>query len=152
MNNQIDKPNLFEPLLLRSLRAKNRIVLSPMCQYSATNGIPDDWHLAALGQRAVGGGGIIFTEATAVEPRGLISKHCLGLYNDKQQAGFERIVNFPTRGIGLTTVEKIRAYANENHTDLFQSSIAILNTLPARASNALKAFIDLIELFDKSIT
>ena len=58
---------------------------------------------------------------------------------------FERIVNFPTRGIGLTTVEKIRAYANENHTDLFQSSIAILNTLPARASNALKAFIDLIE-------
>jgi len=58
---------------------------------------------------------------------------------------FERIVNFPTRGIGLTTVEKIRAYANENHTDLFQSSIAILNTLPARASNALKAFIDLME-------
>ncbi len=58
---------------------------------------------------------------------------------------FERIVNFPTRGIGLTTVEKIRAYANKNHTDLFQSSIAILNTLPARASNALKAFIDLIE-------
>jgi len=58
---------------------------------------------------------------------------------------FERIVNFPTRGIGLTTVEKIRAYANENHTDLFQSSIAILNTLPARASNALKTFIDLIE-------
>ena len=58
---------------------------------------------------------------------------------------FERIVNFPTRGIGLTTVEKIRVYANENHTDLFQSSIAILETLPARASNALKSFIDLIE-------
>ena len=65
---------------------------------------------------------------------------------------FERIVNFPTRGIGLTTVEKIRAYANENHTDLFQSSIGIVDTLPARASNALKSFIDLIELFDKSIT
>ena len=58
---------------------------------------------------------------------------------------FERIVNFPTRGIGLTTVEKIRTYAIEHHSDLFQSSIAILDTLPARASNSLKAFIDLIE-------
>ena len=65
--------------------------------------------------------------------------------NTSDNIAFERIVNFPTRGIGLTTVEKIRAYANENHTDFFQSSIAILNTLPARASNALKAFIDLIE-------
>ena len=65
--------------------------------------------------------------------------------NTSDNIAFERIVNFPTRGIGLTTVEKIRAYANENHTDLFQSSIAILNTLPARASNALKAFIDLID-------
>lgn len=65
--------------------------------------------------------------------------------NTSDNVAFERIVNFPTRGIGLTTVEKIRAYANENHTDLFQSSIAILNTLPARASNALKAFIDLID-------
>ena len=58
---------------------------------------------------------------------------------------FERIVNFPTRGIGLTTVEKIRTYAIEHHSDLFQSSISILDTLPARASNSLKAFIDLIE-------
>ncbi len=65
--------------------------------------------------------------------------------NTSDNIAFERIVNFPTRGIGLTTVEKIRAYANENHTDLFQSSIAILNTLPARASNALQAFIDLID-------
>ena len=65
--------------------------------------------------------------------------------NTSDNIAFERIVNFPTRGIGLTTVEKIRAYANESHTDLFQSSIAILNTLPARASNALKAFIDLID-------
>jgi len=64
---------------------------------------------------------------------------------------FERIVNFPTRGIGLSTVEKIRVYANENHTDLFQSSIAIFNTLPTRASNALKAFIDLIESIKDNI-
>ena len=70
--------------------------------------------------------------------------------NTSDNIAFERIVNFPTRGIGLTTVEKIRAYAIEHHTDLFQSSIAIVNTLPTRASNALQAFIDLIESISDS--
>ena len=70
--------------------------------------------------------------------------------NTSDNIAFERIVNFPTRGIGLTTVEKIRAYAIEHHTDLFQSSIAIINTLPTRASNALQAFIDLIESISDS--
>jgi len=70
--------------------------------------------------------------------------------NTSDNIAFERIVNFPTRGIGQTTVEKIRAYAIEHHTDLFQSSIAIVNTLPTRASNALQAFIDLIESISDS--
>ncbi|MCP5373400.1 MAG: NADH:flavin oxidoreductase/NADH oxidase [Hyphomicrobiales bacterium] len=85
---------LFRPITFRSVTARNRIALSPMCQYCARDGVPDDWHLAALGQRAVGGGGIVFTEATAVEPRGRISHGCLGLYNDDQQRGFERIARF----------------------------------------------------------
>ncbi len=127
MNNQIDKPNLFEPLLLRSLRAKNRIVLSPMCQYSATNGIPDDWHLAALGQRAVGGGGIIFTEATAVEPRGLISKHCLGIYNDKQQAGFEPIVNFINKQDGLPAIQLAHAGRKASTTPPWEGTHPLKN-------------------------
>ncbi|SVD04462.1 uncharacterized protein METZ01_LOCUS357316, partial [marine metagenome] len=71
--------------------------------------------------------------------------------NTSDNIAFERIVNFPTRGIGLTTVEKIRAYAKENHTDLFQSSIAIVNSLPTRASNSLRNFIDLIESMRDSI-
>jgi len=65
--------------------------------------------------------------------------------NTSDNIAFERIVNFPTRGIGLKTIEDIRSHSVENHTDLFQSSIAIVDTLPARAANALKAFIHLIE-------
>ena len=70
--------------------------------------------------------------------------------NRSDNIAFERIVNFPTRGIGLSTIEKIRSHATENHTDLFQSSIAIVNSLPARASNALQAFINLIEAISDS--
>ena len=70
--------------------------------------------------------------------------------NTSDNIAFERIVNFPTRGIGLSTIEKIRSHASENHTDLFQSSIAIIESLPARASNALQAFINLIEAISDS--
>ena len=66
--------------------------------------------------------------------------------NTSDNIAFERIVNFPTRGIGISTIEKIRLYSRENHTDLFQSSIAIVGTLPSRASNALQLFIDLIDM------
>ena len=65
--------------------------------------------------------------------------------NTSDNIAFERIVNFPTRGIGLSTIEKIRSHSIENHTNLFQSSIAIKDTLPSRASNALQNFIQLIE-------
>jgi len=70
--------------------------------------------------------------------------------NTSDNIAFERIVNFPTRGIGLSTIEKIRSHASENHTDLFHSSIAIIESLPARASNALQAFINLIEAISDS--
>ena len=70
--------------------------------------------------------------------------------NTSDNIAFERIVNFPTRGIGLSTIEKIRSHAIEKHTDLFQSSIAIVESLPARAANALQAFIHLIEAISDS--
>ena len=70
--------------------------------------------------------------------------------NTSDNIAFERIVNFPTRGIGLSTIEKIRSHAIENHTDLFQSSIVIVNILPKRAANALQAFINLIESISDS--
>lgn len=87
-------PLLFTPYTLRSVEARNRIVVSPMCQYSAQDGLPNDWHLVHLGARAVGGAGIVMTEATAVEPRGRITPHCLGLWNDEQQAAFTHIAAF----------------------------------------------------------
>ena len=87
-------PNLFRPVTFRSITARNRIAVSPMCQYSATDGVPDDWHLQNLASRAVGGAGIVFAEATNVEARGRITPQCTGLWNDAQRDAFARIARF----------------------------------------------------------
>src|SRR5690606_15552088 len=75
--------HLFSPLTLRSVTLRNRIGMSPMCQYSAVDGFANDWHLVHLGSRAVGGAGLIIIEATAVEPEGRISPADLGLWDDR---------------------------------------------------------------------
>jgi 2,4-dienoyl-CoA reductase-like NADH-dependent reductase (Old Yellow Enzyme family) len=85
---------LFDPFTLRSLTLRNRIGISPMCMYSARDGVPNDWHLVHLGGRAAGGSGLIFTEATAVEPRGRISDADTGLWNAEQAEAWSRIVRF----------------------------------------------------------
>ena len=85
---------LFSPLPLRSITPRNRIMVSPMCQYSAHDGFTNDWHLVHLGSRAVGGAGIVMVEATAVEARGRISPQDLGLWKDEQIAGLTRIAAF----------------------------------------------------------
>lgn len=85
---------LFEPLTLGDVTLRNRIVVSPMCEYSAADGVPGDWHLVHLGSRAVGGAGLVFTEATAVSPEGRISPGDTGLWNDAQQAAWTRIAAF----------------------------------------------------------
>ncbi|MCC7485213.1 MAG: NADH:flavin oxidoreductase/NADH oxidase [Burkholderiales bacterium] len=87
-------PHLFRPVTFRSVTARNRIMVSPMCQYSARDGVPDDWHLQHLGARAVGGAGIVCAEMTNVEARGRITPGCLGLWNDAQRDAFARIVRF----------------------------------------------------------
>src|SRR5579859_8037372 len=78
-------PLLFEPISFRSVTARNRIVVAPMCQYSAEDGLGDDWHIQHLGARAMGGAGIVFTEATHVSDIGRITPHCLGLWNPAHQ-------------------------------------------------------------------
>ena len=88
------EPHLFRPIALRSVTARNRIMLSPMCQYSATDGVPNVWHLQHLGARAAGGAGIVCTEVTHVEARGRITPHCLGLWNDAQRDAFAPIAAF----------------------------------------------------------
>jgi 2,4-dienoyl-CoA reductase-like NADH-dependent reductase (Old Yellow Enzyme family) len=83
---------LFEPLTLGSLRLENRIVIAPMCQYSATDGTPGDWHLVHLGQMAQSGAGLLIIEATAVSPAARISPQDLGLYSDANEAGIARVL------------------------------------------------------------
>ncbi|MEV4599367.1 NADH:flavin oxidoreductase/NADH oxidase [Amycolatopsis sp. NPDC049253] len=95
---------LFEPLSLRGLTLPNRAWVSPMCQYSATDGVPNDWHLVHLGQFAVGGAGLILTEASAVTPEGRISPQDTGIWNDEQVAAWRRITDFVhARGTAIGT-------------------------------------------------
>jgi 2,4-dienoyl-CoA reductase-like NADH-dependent reductase (Old Yellow Enzyme family) len=86
--------HLFSPLSLRSVSLRNRIAVSPMCQYSADGGRATDWHLVHLGSRAVGGAGLVIFEATAVEPEGRISHGDLGLWEDGQVEPLARVVRF----------------------------------------------------------
>ncbi len=88
--------SLFDPVTLRGLTVRNRIWLSPMCQYAieARDGVPTDWHLVHLGARATGGFGLIVTEAAAVTPDGRISPHDAGFWNDEQAAAWARVVEF----------------------------------------------------------
>jgi 2,4-dienoyl-CoA reductase-like NADH-dependent reductase (Old Yellow Enzyme family) len=79
---------------MRSVTLKNRIVVSPMCQYSSVDGHWNDHHLVHLGQYALGGAGMIITEATAVHPRGRITPHCTGLWSDEHVAPLARCVDF----------------------------------------------------------
>jgi 2,4-dienoyl-CoA reductase-like NADH-dependent reductase (Old Yellow Enzyme family) len=85
---------LFSPLSLRELTLANRIVVSPMCQYSAVEGSATDWHLMHLGQFSVSGAALVIVEATAVEPRGRITYGDLGLYSDENEAALRRVVAF----------------------------------------------------------
>jgi 2,4-dienoyl-CoA reductase-like NADH-dependent reductase (Old Yellow Enzyme family) len=86
--------NLFSPLTLRSVTFKNRIFVSPMCQYSSTDGMPSDWHLVHLGSRAVGGAACVIQEATAVTPDGRISPSDAGIWSDAQMEAYKPIVQF----------------------------------------------------------
>jgi len=90
-------PTLFEPITFRSVTARNRIAVSPMCQYSAVDGLGDDWHVQTLGAKAAGGAGIVFTEATHVSAVGRITGYCLGLWNAHHQALLARLAGIITR-------------------------------------------------------
>lgn len=85
---------LFSPLIIKKTVLKNRIAISPMCQYSATDGFANDWHLVHLGSRASGGAGLIIQEATAVSPEGRISPEDLGLWKDEQIEKLQTITRF----------------------------------------------------------
>src|SRR6516165_4850732 len=85
---------MFQPFRLRGLTLENRAVVSPMCQYSTQDGLPNDWHLVHYGSRAIGGAGLMFTEMTDVSRDARISPGCAGMYNDAHEAAWKRIVDF----------------------------------------------------------
>lgn len=98
-------PPMFHPFQLRGLMLSNRIVVSPMDQYSAVEGMPNEWHLVHLGSRAVGGAGLVMTEMTCVSSEGRISPGCTGIWNDEQAGYWAHVVDFvhehTSAGIGL---------------------------------------------------
>ena len=85
---------LFSPLRVREIEFRNRIFVSPMCQYSSDDGMPNDWHLVNLGSRAVGGASLVMVEASAVSPDGRISPHEGGMWSDDHARAFKRITKF----------------------------------------------------------
>jgi anthraniloyl-CoA monooxygenase len=88
------RPPMFLPFRLRGLELMNRVVVSPMAQYCAVEGVPDDWHLMHYGHRAIGGAGLIYTEMTCVSPEARITPGCTGLWNETQRDAWKRIVDF----------------------------------------------------------
>jgi 2,4-dienoyl-CoA reductase-like NADH-dependent reductase (Old Yellow Enzyme family) len=109
------QPGLFESLKMRSVTARNRIMISPMCQYCAADALPHDWHFVHLGSRAVGGAGLVVTEATAVEPAGRITPYDLGLWNDEQEFAFMRITAFVNEAGALPGIQLAHAGRKASH-------------------------------------
>lgn len=104
-----ERTHLFHPVKLRGIEARNRVVISPMCQYSAHEGHMDDWHVVHLGRFATGGAGIIFTEATAVQKSGRITHGCPGLWTDSQIPTHARIAEFAKRNGAVPAIQLAHA-------------------------------------------
>lgn len=107
---------LFEPLQIKSIELKNRIVVSPMCEYSSVDGFSNDWHLVHLGSRAVGGAGLIITEATAVSPEGRITPDDLGIWKDEHIEGLRRIIHFIESQGSIAGIQLAHAGRKASHT------------------------------------
>ena len=103
-------PPMFLPFKLRDLQLVNRVVVSPMAQYSAIDGVPNDWHLVHYGARATGGAGLVVSEMTCVSPHGRISPGCTGLWNETQRDAWQRIVGFVHEHIAGEDLPAARAF------------------------------------------
>ena len=118
-------PHLFDPFTLRGLTLANRIVVSPMCQYSSADGFANEWHLVHLASRAVGGAAIVFTEATAVAPEGRISPHDLGIYRHEHVDGLAGLVRAIHSHRGVAGIQLAHAGRKGSTTPPWQGSTAI---------------------------
>src|SRR2546423_764459 len=106
---------LFQPLKIRSLILKNRIVVSPMCQYSSDDGFANDWHLVHLGSRAVGGAALIIAEATAISPEGRITLKDLGIWKEEHVEYLKRITSFIETNGSIPGIQLAHAGRKASH-------------------------------------
>lgn len=118
-------PLLFEPLKLRELELKNRIVISPMCQHAAESGRATPWHMVHLGKFALGGAGLILTESTAVDPRGRIGTADLGLWDDHQIEPLKAVVDFVHANDGAIGVQLAHAGRKSGSQPLWEGGAAL---------------------------
>ncbi|GAB3299254.1 NADH:flavin oxidoreductase/NADH oxidase [Hymenobacter tenuis] len=119
---------LFTPLTLRGLTLKNRIVISPMCQYSAQDGFANDWHLVHLGARAVGGAALILLEATAVVPEGRITPDDLGIWKDEHVPGLRRITDFLKSENCIPGIQLAHAGRKASHSSPWKGGAVVPET------------------------
>ena len=110
-------PLLLQPIALRGIFARNRIVVSPMCQYRSESSGPTDWHLVSLGKYAIGGAGIVFTEETAVEESGRKTYECAGIYSDNHIPAYRRITEF-IRSLGAIPAIQLGHAGRKASSDL----------------------------------
>lgn len=116
---------LFSPISFRSITLKNRIVVSPMCEYSSEDGFANDWHFVHLGSRAVGGAALVITEATAVSPEGRISPADLGIWKDDHITSLSRITNFIKSNGSVAGMQLAHAGRKASHTEPWNGSLCI---------------------------
>ena len=116
------KTHLFSPLTQRSVTLPNRIAVSPMCQYSSVDGFASDWHLVHLGSRAVGGAGLVFTEAAAISPEGRISPGDLGIWKDEHIEPLARITRFIRENGSVPAIQLAHAGRKASMTPPWEKS------------------------------
>src|SRR5665647_1366616 len=118
-------PLLFEPIKIRSIELKNRITVSPMCEYSSIDGFANDWHLVHLGSRAVGGAALIFTEAAAVSPEGRITPDDLGIWKDEHIEFLKRITIFLEAHGAVPGIQLAHAGRKASHSSPWKGGRAL---------------------------
>ncbi|MDB5112182.1 MAG: dehydrogenase NamA [Mucilaginibacter sp.] len=123
-------PHLFSPLKIKNIEFKNRIVVSPMCEYSSQDGFANNWHLVHLGSRAVGGAALVITEATAVSAEGRITPDDLGIYKDEHIVKLKEITDFIYEHGAVAGVQLAHAGRKASHTSPWKGGIQIPSNLP----------------------
>ncbi|HVZ95665.1 MAG TPA: NADH:flavin oxidoreductase/NADH oxidase [Chitinophagaceae bacterium] len=130
---------LFEPLKIREIEIKNRIVVSPMCEYSSMDGFANDWHLVHLGSRAVGGAGLVLTEATAVSPEGRITPDDLGIWKDEHIGFLKRIATFIEGHGAIPGIQLAHAGRKASHSSPWKGNAVLKSNEGAWQTSAPSA-------------